>query len=83
MTFKCGTRFIFLRAKKYKMDVYGIRNGTLGLIKRPLDVEKLVIKHLKDFLLNREARFWEQIVKETLLSFTTMERLLMFLVIFH
>ena len=31
-------RSIFYRAKnKYKMDVYGIRDGTAGLIKRPVD----------------------------------------------
>ena len=42
-------RSIFFRAKKYKMEVYGIRNGTLGLIKRPLDVEKLSYKSFKGF----------------------------------
>ena len=33
-------RAIFLRAnKKYNIEVFGIRNGTLGLINRPLDFE--------------------------------------------
>ena len=38
-------RSIFFRAmKKYKMEVFGIRIGTLGLIKRPLDIERLTYK---------------------------------------
>ena len=41
-------RSIFFRAKKkYKMEVFGIRNGTLGLIKRPLDIEQLTYKSFK------------------------------------
>ena len=43
-------RSIFLAAKKsYKIEVYGIRNGTLGLINRPLDVEKLSYKNFEGF----------------------------------
>ena len=35
-------RSIFFRAKrKYDMEVFGVRDGTIGLIKRPVDVEKL------------------------------------------
>ena len=51
-------RSIFFRAKKkYKMEVYGIRNGTLGLIKRPLDVEKLSYKSFKGFLIKQGGTF--------------------------
>ena len=43
-------RSIFLTAKKsYKIEVYGIRDGTLGLIKRPLDIEKLSYKSFEGF----------------------------------
>ena len=51
-------RSIFFKAKKkYKMEVYGIRNGTLGLIKRPLDVEKLSYKSFKGFLIKQGGTF--------------------------
>ena len=41
---------IFLTAKKsYNIEVHGIKNGTLGLIKRPLDVEKLTYKSFEGF----------------------------------
>ena len=41
---------IFLTAKKsYDIEVHGIKNGTLGLIKRPLDVEKLNYKSFEGF----------------------------------
>ena len=47
-------RSIFLTAKNsYNMEVHGIKNGTLGLIKRPLDVEKLTYKSFKGFLINQ------------------------------
>ena len=51
-------RSIFLTAKKsYNMEVHGIKNGTLGLIKRPLDVEKLTYKSFKGFLINQGGTF--------------------------
>ena len=51
-------RSIFLAAKKsYKIEVYGIRNGTLGLINRPLDVEKLSYKNFEGFLIKQGGTF--------------------------
>ena len=51
-------RSIFFRAKKkYKMEVFGIRNGTLGLIKRPLDIERLTYKSFKGFLIKQGGTF--------------------------
>ena len=47
-------RAIFFRAnKKYNMNVYGIKNGTLGLINRPIEAEKLSYKTFKDFLIKQ------------------------------
>ena len=39
------------------MEVYGIRNGTLGLIKRPLDVEKLSYKSFRGILIKQGGTF--------------------------
>ena len=40
-------RSIFYRAKnKYNMEVYGIRDGTAGLIKRPVDAIPVSYTHL-------------------------------------
>lgn len=51
-------RAIFYRAKKmYKMDVYGIRNGTLGLINRPLDIEKLSYKSFEGLPMSQGGTF--------------------------
>ena len=51
-------RAIFLRAKnKYNIEVYGIRNGTLGLINRPLDFEKLTYKSFQGFLIKQGGTF--------------------------
>ncbi len=51
-------RSIFFRAKtKYKIDVYGIRNGTLGLIKRPVEVEELSYKNFEGFLIKQGGTF--------------------------
>jgi len=51
-------RAIFFRAqKKYNMEVFGIRNGTLGLINRPLDVEKLSYKIFEGFLIKQGGTF--------------------------
>ena len=51
-------RAIFFRAKKkYSMKVYGIRNGTLGLIKRPLDVEELTYQKFEGFLIKQGGTF--------------------------
>ena len=38
------------------MEVHGIKNGTLGLIKRPLEVEKLTYKSFKGFLINQNPK---------------------------
>jgi phosphofructokinase-like protein len=51
-------RSIFYRAKnKYKMDVYGIRDGTAGLIKRPVDVIHLTHKTFGGYLLRQGGTF--------------------------
>ncbi len=51
-------RSIFFRAKKkYKMEVFGIRNGTLGLINRPLEIEKLTYKSFEGFLIKQGGTF--------------------------
>ena len=51
-------RAIYLRAKKkYNMNVYGIKNGTLGLINRPLEVEKLSYENFKNFLIKQGGTF--------------------------
>ena len=51
-------RAIYFRAKKkYNMNVYGIKNGTLGLINRPVEVEKLSYKTFKDFLIKQGGTF--------------------------
>ncbi len=51
-------RSIFFRAKrKYKMEVYGIKNGTLGLINRPMNYEKLSYKTFQNFLINQGGTF--------------------------
>ena len=51
-------RSIFYRAKnKYKMDVYGIKDGTAGLIKRPVDVMQLTHKTFGGYLLRQGGTF--------------------------
>ena len=51
-------RSIFFRAKtKYDMEVYGIRDGTVGLTKRPVDVEKLSYDTFKGYLLRQGGTF--------------------------
>ena len=51
-------RAIFLRAnRKYNIEVFGIRNGTLGLINRPLDFEKLTYKTFQGFLIKQGGTF--------------------------
>jgi len=51
-------RAIYFRAKKkYNMKVFGIKNGTLGLIKRPLEVEELKYESFKDFLIKQGGTF--------------------------
>ncbi len=51
-------RSIFFRAKnKYNMDVFGIRDGTAGLIKRPVDVIKLNHKTFGGYLLRQGGTF--------------------------
>ena len=51
-------RAIFLRAKKkYNIEVFGIRNGTLGLINRPLEFEKLNYKSFQGFLIKQGGTF--------------------------
>ena len=68
-------RSIFFRAKtKYNMEVFGIRDGTIGLTKRPVDVEKLTHETFKGYLL-RQGTFWAQTIKVITLSFQKMEKL--------
>ena len=51
-------RSIFYRAKnKYNMDVYGIKDGTAGLIKRPVDVMHLTHKTFGGYLLRQGGTF--------------------------
>mgnify|MGYP001984885929 CR=1 FL=1 len=51
-------RSIFFRAKrKYGMEVFGIRDGTIGLVKRPVDVEKLTHETFKGYLLRQGGTF--------------------------
>ena len=51
-------RSIFFRAKtKYNMDVYGIRDGTIGLSKRPPDVQKLTRNIFRGYLLRQGGTF--------------------------
>ena len=51
-------RSIFYRAKnKYNMDVYGIRDGTAGLIKRPVDAIQLTHKTFDGYLLRQGGTF--------------------------
>ena len=51
-------RSIYFRAKtKYDMEVYGIRDGTIGLTKRPVDVEKLSYDTFKGYLLRQGGTF--------------------------
>ena len=53
-------RSIFFRAKKkYKMEVFGIRNGTLGLINRPLEIEKLKIVDSNGLALDTRLISWD------------------------
>ena len=63
-------RSIFYRAKnKYKMDVYGIRDGTAGLIKRPVDVMQLTHKTFGGYLLRQGGTFLGSTNKVILLKF--------------
>ena len=51
-------RSIFYRAKnKYNMEVYGIRDGTAGLIKRPVDAIQLTYKTFAGYLLRQGGTF--------------------------
>ncbi len=51
-------RSIFFRAKtKYNMDVYGIRDGTIGLARRPPDVQKLTRNIFRGYLLRQGGTF--------------------------
>ena len=51
-------RSIFFRAKnKYNMDVFGIRDGTAGLIKRPVDTIQLNHKTFGGYLLRQGGTF--------------------------
>ena len=51
-------RSIFFRAKnKYNMEVYGIKDGTAGLMKRPVDAIKLSHKIFGGYLLRQGGTF--------------------------
>ena len=51
-------RSIFYRAKnKYNMEVYGIRDGTAGLIKRPVDAIQLTYNTFPGYLLRQGGTF--------------------------
>ena len=51
-------RSIFFRAKnKYNMDVYGIKDGTAGLMKRPVDAIRLNHKTFEGYLLRQGGTF--------------------------
>ena len=51
-------RSIFYRAKnKYNMDVFGIRDGTAGLMKRPVAAIQLTHKIFEGYLLRQGGTF--------------------------
>jgi ATP-dependent phosphofructokinase / diphosphate-dependent phosphofructokinase len=51
-------RSIFFRAKnKYGMTVFGIKNGTTGLVQRPLDIIELNQKTFSGYLLKQGGTF--------------------------
>jgi len=51
-------RAIFFRAKnKYNMTVYGIKNGTSGLIQRPIDYIELTAQTFSGYLLKQGGTF--------------------------
>ena len=51
-------RSIFYRAKnKYNMDVFGIKDGTAGLMKRPVDAIQLTHKTFGGYLLRQGGTF--------------------------
>ena len=63
-------RSIFFRAKnKYNMEVYGIKDGTAGLMKRPVDAIKLSHKIFGGYLLRQGGTFQAQQIKEILSKF--------------
>ena len=58
-----------LRAiNKYQWQVFGIRDGTLGLLKNPLDVLELTTKHFDGNLMRRGGTFLGTNIKGTLLN---------------
>ena len=51
-------RSIFYRAKnKYNMDVFGIKDGTAGLMKRPVAAVQLTHKTFEGYLLRQGGTF--------------------------
>ena len=62
-------RAVTLRANnKYNWEVYGIKDGTLGLLKEPLDVIKLNPQNFEGSLMRRVELFWDLTIKVTLLE---------------
>ena len=46
-----------LEQNQHNMEVYGIRDGTVGLTKRPIDIEKLSYDTFKGYLLRQGGTF--------------------------
>ena len=59
-------RSIFYRAKKYGMDVIGIKDGTLGLIQRPINSIELNYQIVSGALLGKEELFLVPLIKAIL-----------------
>ena len=65
-----AVRSIFFRAKNtYQMEVMGIRDGTVGLMQRPVAYVPLDYQLLAVLFLDKEGHFWEQRVRVILLNF--------------
>ena len=59
-------RSIFYRAKKYGMEVVGIKDGTLGLIQRPVNSIELNYEIVSGALFREGGTFMVQPIKEIL-----------------
>ena len=65
-----AVRSIFYRAKdKYKMDVFGILEGTVGLMNRPVSYIKLDYNTFSGNLLRQGGTFLGPLIKEIHLNF--------------
>ena len=64
-----AVRSIYYRAKnKYGMTVYGIKNGTTGLIRRPIDYIELSREIFSGYLLKQGGTFLGTTNKGTLVG---------------